>query len=57
MPGPELESFSHFVEEFNKVIDGIDEYEEERTRLRNKIYDYSDSGARRRIAEFIKEKI
>jgi CDP-glycerol glycerophosphotransferase (TagB/SpsB family) len=57
MPGPELESFSHFVEEFNKVIDDIDEYEEERNQLRNKIYDYSDSEARKRIVEFIKERM
>lgn len=57
LPGPELKSFSHFVEEFNKVIDGIDEYGEKRNRLRDKIYDYSDSGARKRIIEFIKEKM
>jgi CDP-glycerol glycerophosphotransferase len=57
MPGPEIKSYSNFVEEFNNVIEGRDRYEEKRNKLRNKIYDYTDPNSRERIVKFIKEKL
>ncbi|MGQ3330852.1 CDP-glycerol glycerophosphotransferase family protein [Halorubrum sp. FL23] len=52
-PGPVIKSQSELLTEIEKVTEGIDQYVDDRTQIREEFHDYSDGCSAQRVADRI----
>lgn len=53
LPGPEIQSPVELINELDNIINGGDNYKQERKELREKLHSYTDANSCKRVMEFV----